>query len=735
MPPKFDLSFARLDDSIYTFKISKTVTSVTKDEKMLLKLVLPIPELILAKIDFIKAGESLKHVKPVESVKYVKHVKTEEQTKNSKKFSSSPKVDRKDYNGKMTQKLGLGFRFIKKACFVCGSMSHLINDCTFHEDIMDMKFVLPLNYSQGLVEYQFVLPSQMLQHSAAKPVNIAEPKHSVKFSKSRSAFHKSHSPIKRSFYNATTHSRRNSTERVNTAGSKTVSAIKGNEGHPQQALKNKGIVDSTQDNVDARKEVSDQDYIMLPLWFSISSTFKSSDDKAVDDKPKDDTCSKTVAETINKEDQAYRDKLDRLLSQEKEASNAADALRKKSEQGCMDQRGTTKAGRTNPVNIVSNPVNAASTLGTFSTGGPSSPHPDAFIPTHTLLHIDQDDSQIPDLEDTGELQSFGIFKSAYDDDLDIFTSLVQSVGVEADFNYMESSTISSLIPTHRVHLDHPKDQILGDLNLAVQTRRMAKNSFGAHALVGYIHKQRRTNHKDYENYLFACFLSQMEPIKKSIRTKWVYKNKKDKRGIVVRNKARLVAQGHRQEERIDYDEVFTHVARIEAMGFIVYQMDVKSAILYGTIEEEVFQVTPKLLHLQAMKQIFRYLKGQPKLGLWYLRDSPFHLDAYSDSDYAGANLDRKSTIGGCQFLGMRLISWQCKKQTIVATSTTEVEDSYEKKLIQVLKIHAKDNVADLLTKAFDGNNGDKLVTVAGFSLYGWMKLCTASIKVDAAKLS
>ncbi|GJT51324.1 hypothetical protein Tco_0977481 [Tanacetum coccineum] len=69
----------------------------------------------------------------------------------------------------------------------------------------------------------------------------------------------------------------------------------------------------------------------------------------------------------------------------------------------------------------------------------------------------------------------------------------------------------------------------------------------------------------------------------------------------------------------------------------------------------------------------RYLKGQPKLGLWYPKDSPFILVAYTDSDYAGASLDRKSTTRGCQFLGCRLISWQCKKQIVVANSTTEVE--------------------------------------------------------------
>nr|GEW69149.1 ribonuclease H-like domain, reverse transcriptase, RNA-dependent DNA polymerase [Tanacetum cinerariifolium] len=195
------------------------------------------------------------------------------------------------------------------------------------------------------------------------------------------------------------------------------------------------------------------------------------------------------------------------------------------------------------------------------------------------------------------------------------------------------------------------------------------------------------------------------------------------------NKVRLVAQGYTQEEGIDYDEVFAPVARIEAIrlflayalfkDFVVYQMDMKSAFLYSKIEEEVyvcqplrfkapefhnrvykvekvlyglhqaprawpdimfvvcacarFQVTPKVSHLYVVKRIIRYLKGQPKLCLWYPKDSPFNLEAYIDNDYAGASLDRKSTTEGCQFLKSRLISWQCKEQTIVANSTTEAE--------------------------------------------------------------
>ncbi|GJW02096.1 retrovirus-related pol polyprotein from transposon TNT 1-94 [Tanacetum coccineum] len=155
----------------------------------------------------------------------------------------------------------------------------------------------------------------------------------------------------------------------------------------------------------------------------------------------------------------------------------------------------------------------------------------------------------------------------------------------------------------------------------------------------------------------------------------------DKNGVVIKNKARLVAQGFRQEEGIDYDETFAPVARLEAiriflayaayMGFIVYQMDVKSAFLNGKLSEELvdcasvkcpmlplnnlgpnessvsvnetqfrgmirYQANPKDSYLVAIKIIFRYLKGTPNLGLWYLKGLGFNLKAYSDSDYAVA---------------------------------------------------------------------------------------------------
>nr|GEZ78618.1 uncharacterized mitochondrial protein AtMg00810-like [Tanacetum cinerariifolium] len=125
----------------------------------------------------------------------------------------------------------------------------------------------------------------------------------------------------------------------------------------------------------------------------------------------------------------------------------------------------------------------------------------------------------------------------------------------------------------------------------------------------------------------------------------------------------------KDEEAADVD---IHLYR-SMIGSLMYLTASRPEIMFAVCACSSFQVTPKTSHLQAVKRIFRYLKGQPKLGLWYPKVSSFDLEAYSDSDYAGANLNRKSTTGGCQFLGRRLISWQCKKQTIVATSTTEAE--------------------------------------------------------------
>ncbi|GJR23716.1 putative ribonuclease H-like domain-containing protein [Tanacetum coccineum] len=680
----------------------------------------------------------------------------------------------------------------------------------------------------------------------------------------------------------------------------------------------------------------------------------------------EDVADKEGQHQMTEDEQVLHDELEKMIAQEVVAKALDDATRQAFEEEKRNIASQKRAAQTTSINKLSTGrssistattpyVSAASTPTGANAGESSFVYLRGKIPidASTLPNVDLPiDPNMPDLKDDSDaFSSDGIFNGAYDD---------ENVGAVADFNNMDDTINVSPIPTLRIHKNHPKDQILGDPKSAVQTRgKIQKASSAQQALVSYISKQNRTNHKDHQNCLLACFLSQEEPKnisqalqdeswveamqeellqfklqkvwilvdlpsgKKAIGTKWVFKNKRDERSIVVKNKARLVAQGFRQEEGIDYDEVFAPVARIEAirlflafasyMGFTVYQMDVKSAFLYGTIEEEVyvhqppgfvdpahpnkvykvikalyglhqalrawyetlssflmenefedymhkrfqmssmgeltfflglqvkqqpngifisqdkyvadilkkfdfwsirtattpiesnkplvkdedgedvdvhvyrsmigslmyltasrpdimfavcacarFQVTPKASHLNAVKRIFRYLKHQPKLGLWYPRDSPFELEAFSDSDYGGASLDRKSTTGGCQFLGRRLISWQCKKQTIVANSTTEAEyvaaanccgqvlwiqnqmmdygfnfmntrihidnestisviknpvahsrtkhieirfhfirDCYEKRLIEVIKIHTDSNVADLLTKGFD----------------------------------
>nr|GEV01493.1 hypothetical protein [Tanacetum cinerariifolium] len=188
----------------------------------------------------------------------------------------------------------------------------------------------------------------------------------------------------------------------------------------------------------------------------------------------------------------------------------------------------------------------------------------------------EDCSENSSNEDMPELEAI-----TYSDDEDV-------IGAEADFNNLESSIPVSPIPTTRIHKDHPASQIIGDLSSTTQTRSMTravKDQCRLSQMFG----------NDFHTCMFACFLSQEEPNR-------VYRNKKDERGIVIRNKVRLVAQGNTQEDGIDYEEVFAPVARIEAirlflayasfMGFMVYQMDVKSAFLYGTIEEEVYVCQP-----------------------------------------------------------------------------------------------------------------------------------------------
>nr|GEY54396.1 hypothetical protein [Tanacetum cinerariifolium] len=375
--------------------------------------------------------------------------------------------------------------------------------------------------------------------------------------------------------------------------------------------------------------------------------------------------------------------------------------------------------------------NAESSTKAVNTAGP--------VNTATLTYVDA--PLMPDLEDAE------IFDDAYDD---------RDEGAEADYNNIKTVILVSPIPSTKMHKDHPKEHIIGEMEPKKVTQALDDESW-VEAMQKELFQFKLLN---------VWTLVDLPPGKRDIGTKWVYRNKRDQRGIVVRNKARLVAQGHRKEEGIDYDEVFALVARIEAirlflayasfMDFVVYQMNMKSTFLYELLKmrfmlanlqalwiqssqiecikwKKLYMVFIKLL--EPVKRIFRYLKGQPTLGLWYPKDSPLELIAYSDSDYAGASVDRKSTTGeyiatsncygqvlwlqnqlldyGYNFMQTKIHvdneSAICVVKNLAYHSKTKhinirhhfIIDSYEKRLIEMVKMHTDYNVADLLTKAFD----------------------------------
>nr|GEZ11062.1 hypothetical protein [Tanacetum cinerariifolium] len=339
-----------------------------------------------------------------------------------------------------------------------------------------------------------------------------------------------------------------------------------------------------------------------------------------------------------------------------------------------------------------------------------------------------------------------------------------TIGLEANLSNMESSILASLTPTFRIHMYHPKSQIIGLADTPVQTRYKSKE-MEEHSFIATI--PQKTTPDLLQFCLFLCFLSQEEPKKIFDALKdpiWppgfqdpefpdrVYKVEKAMYGLHRASRAwygtlskYLLDNGfqrgtidqtlfirkhkggfllvqvyvddiifgssnlqlYREFEALMHDkfqmsamgeltfflglsantpmdkenpwgkdgpgkDIELHMYR-SMIGSLMYLTASRPDIMFAVCACARHQVTPKECHLHAVKRIFRYLKGHLKLGLWYPKESPFDLVAYLDSDYGGATQDRKLTIGGCQFLGRRLISWQCKKQTIMATSTTEAE--------------------------------------------------------------
>ncbi|GJU91269.1 ribonuclease H-like domain-containing protein [Tanacetum coccineum] len=437
---------------------------------------------------------------------------------------------------------------------------------------------------------------------------------------------------------------------------------------------------------------------------------------AKDDTVDDDACKNTVQEPANEYDQSLKNVLDKMMDQDKEATEQSDAVRKEFE--------------------AYTPVNTASASRTFSPIGPSSGP--SFVPFGGSLPIDvanlPHDPLMPELEDIAKIQSTGIFWNAYNDhDFETFNTpyVGQSVGVDADFNNMEPSTVIS--------------QALDDESWV--------ESMQEEPLQFKIQK--------------VWTLVALPSGKKAIGTKWMYRNKKDERGIVIRNKARMVAQGGQiaGSSLVKQKEDGIFISQDKYVGEILKKFSIFSIRTASTPMETHKALKKDEDGEDVDVHLYRSMVGS----LMYLTSSrpdimcqlgqEIHNMRLSISWFKALTKDEDGEdvdvhLYRCQ-LGQEIhnrrlsISWQCKKQIVVANSTTEAEyitniyvdnesvicviknpvyysktkhieirhhfirDSYEKRLIEMVKIHTDHNVADLLTKAFDVSRFNFLVVSIG----------------------
>ncbi|GJW33338.1 putative ribonuclease H-like domain-containing protein [Tanacetum coccineum] len=722
------------------------------------------------------------------SIDTVKHVKTPSETvKEQNTNSLSPKANKRDWNGLMSKRLGLGYGFTKKACFVCGSCSHLIRDCDFYEKRMAKQ--VELNKKKGKVTCQ----------GENRPVwnNVQRLNHQNQFVPTIVLTRTGRIPVN-------TASQNFNSQAVSTSAAKKVNALRLID-NPQRALKNKGIVDSgcSRHMTGNKAYLAEyQDYNGGPVAFGGSKGYitgkgkikigkldfedvcfvkelqhfnlfsvsqmcdkknkvlftdteclvLSSDFKLLDEnqvllriprqnnmysfnieklvhsgglacliaKATFDESNKWHRSPVRSENQANKAAGSKEANQSACTQDNIDAGNSEMEAESAQDYFVLPIWSSYTSTVKSSEAKNEGEKHTKDTGLNTNEEPEFAQSTEDLILQDRACRAI---RTNDSLILNGIFTNASYDDK----------GAVADFTNLESTVNASPIPTSRKLLFILQLKFLEILSQ--QFRQGAK----------------------YTKVLEPMLL-----------------NKKDERGVVVRNKARLVAQGHKQEEGIDYNEVFAPVARIEAimiflgfasyMGFIVYQIDVKSAFLYVKIDEEVYVsqppgfVDPKFLRswcdefkalmksrfqMSSMRELTIFLGLQVKQkedGIFISQDK-YAAEILKKFDFArnvleASRPDIKFEV--CVVLGfsnsksshlnVRLISWQCKKQTIVATSTTEAEyvaaanccgqvpfirDAYEKKLIQVLKIHTDDNVADLLTKAFDVSRFNFLIVNIG----------------------
>nr|GEY81847.1 putative ribonuclease H-like domain-containing protein [Tanacetum cinerariifolium] len=722
-----------------------------------------------------------------------------EQANQPRKVSQNHRNYRTNWNEMSTQKLGVGFQFTKKACFVCGSFSHLIKDYDFHDKKDGTKTCVEKcrkgNSLEGaILTKSGIVPISTAKHSssraatsvsAARPINTAASKTLVNVANTiQNALQTSHSLSRRHFYQQTTLKNINLNNNVNTAKAYSVNTAKGKK--VKVLLGIKGLMLLSHQHAG---------FGDLKLKYMIMSP-----------KTVDHTFVSNLTMLIQKADSRNIS----YLTDFKEHDEGYVAFR----------RGAKGGGGPEwlfDINALSKSMNYAPVLaGTHSNGFAGKGASFDAVNTATPIYADYPNIPLmPDLEDAR------IFDDAYDD---------RDKGAEADYNNLETIISFSIdydevfarvarIEAIRLFLayasfmdftvyqmDVKSTFLYGTIKEEVyvsQPPGFVDPEFPDRvykvekALYGF-HQAPRAWYETLSTYLLdngfrrgtidkTLFIKQIKDnillvqvyvddiifgsTKRSLSTEFeqfMHKRfqmrsmreltfflglqvKQRKGGIFLSQdkyvcdilkkfvfsgvkSASILMETHKplskDAARTDVD---VHLYR-SMISLLMYLTSSRSDIMFVVCACSTFQVQPKT-----------HLKGQPTLGLWYPKDSPLELIAYSDSDYTGASLDIKSTTGGCQFLGSRLISWQCKKQTIVANSTTEAEyiaasncygqtkihvdnesaicvvknpvyhsktkhiefrhhfirDSYKKRLIEMVKIHIDYNVADLLTKAFD----------------------------------
>ncbi|GJR49891.1 putative ribonuclease H-like domain-containing protein [Tanacetum coccineum] len=461
---------------------------------------------------------------------------------------------------------------------------------------------------------------------------------------------------------------------------------------PQETNGNTGLKKNVDAEQSEEKNVSTQQYIVFPLWSYISSSNKSLDETDEDDTADDAAGEKPVQKPASENEHALKNVLDKMMDQENEAKEQSDAVRQEFE-------------------VQFNTVGASRIFGDDGS---------SFVPLSkftNLLH----DPLMPDLEDTAEVPNYCIFEP---------TKIAQALDDESWVEAMQEELLQFKIKRlvaqgYKQEEGIDYDEVFAPI-ARIEAIRMT--------ITGSTRKSLCT---DFEQIMHKRF--QMSSIGEL--TFFLGLQVKQKNDGIFISQDKYVGE---ILKKFGFSSIRTASTPMETNKALAKDEEGEDVDVYLYR----FQVQPKVSHMFAVKRIFRYLKGRPKLGLWYPKDSPFILEAFSDSDYAGASLDRKSTTRvlwiqnqlldyGYNFMQTKIHvdneSAICVVKNPVYHSKTKhieirhhfIRDSYEKRLIEMVKIHTDNNVADLLTKAFDGR----------LMVYKCSGLYTSAIWIEVGRFS